>query len=283
MIKLKEKRIILISIIILLFIIIISYFFLLSSNSKYIHDTKWDHYIGSDEFYFFSDELNNQKEYLNDYNYEDLNFSLKNGFEKYDSADYKIHYSLECIVLENSNLECDIDGESNNIEKELDIKYICEDDSSKEYNYSKTECNNNNFDWKRVLNTNYHTLTIRKVGEFTADTISVKIIAKSTVPYEKELNKTYELKLKNTKSDIDYQLLKDNSLTCEFGINNNSSSIKEFSISSLNNKYFIESSDYEYVNSTNINISLNPFTGIKLILYKSDFNSSCLKEDIIIN
>lgn len=259
---------------------------LTNSNAKYKNNTEWNHYFESNGFYISSPTLSelNKTTIINYYNYEDIEIIINNSLDENKISNYNIEYTLECIT--NENYKCTLDNNSDVIESNIDMLEKCFDNDNI-IDYTKEECENNNYNWKIVPNEKKHTLKVEKINSEITDleTVNVNIYLKTNNPFETTLQGSYIFNI-NDKKDNNISLeIEDNETSCDVIINNNYSTKKNVKFNIDTNNVIFDDTDElynsktEYTSNNNvidsITVKLEGLETNTLNLYKTNYSNEC--------
>ena len=239
-------------IIIIVLLLVVSLFSIGKTFSKYINKTNWDYSYNSKDFYFTSDYLSEVEKtlYFNSWDGSDITFNISNALNKDTFTSDNITYEVSCI---SNDTTCLINGK-NKITSTLTGNV-----------YSNEELK-------------------LSLGDFE-DTTNVTVIARSTKPYKKSLQVTFEINKESIINDIDYKLNTYDNVS-KLLISNNSSVDKCISISILKDDIRVSKNDDMKITKTNNNDVINSFE----IVLKSNENktidiygNSITDEDVIVS
>ena len=242
-----KKRII----VIIVLLVIVSLFSIGRTFSKYVNETKWDYSYNSKDFYFTSFYLSEEEKtlYYNSWDGSDITFNISNALNKDTYTKENITYEVSCIT---SDTTCLINGK-NSITSTL------------------------------TGNTYSNEILILSLGKFDGNA-SVTVVARSTKPYKKTLQVTFDISKETTTEDIDYKLnTYDNS--SKLLINNNSNTGKCISVNILNSNIRVSKTS----DLSNIKTNNNVITSFEITLASKEFKTidiygnSIKDEDIVVD
>ena len=212
-------------IIVIVLLLIVSLFSIGETLSRYINTTKWDYSYNSKDFYFTSDYLSEDEKtlYYNSWDGSDITFNISNALNKDTYTSENITYEVSCSSEE---ITCLINGKS---------KYTSNLTGNK---YSNEEL-------KLSLST-------------FKENANVTVIAKSTKPYKKTLQVTFDISKETSLNDIEYKFnIYENS--SKLLINNNSNTDKCINISILKDNIRVSKSEDMNNIKTNSDNIINSF------------------------
>ena len=242
-----KKRII----VIIVLLVIVSLFSIGRTFSKYVNETKWDYSYNSKDFYFTSFYLSEEEKTLfyNSWDGSDITFNISNALNKDTYTKENITYEVSCIT---SDTTCLINGKNSIASTLTGNSYSSE------------------------------TLAL-SLGEFESNA-SVTVVARSTKPYKKTLQVTFDISKETTTEDIDYKLnTYDNS--SKLLINNNSNTDKCISVNILNSNIRVSKTS----DLSNIKTNNNVITSFEITLASKEFKTidiygnSIKDEDIVVD
>ena len=242
------KRKIMVLIVLLLIVSLIS---IGKTYSKYINRTKWDYSYNSKDFYFTSDYLSEEEKSLiyNSWDGSDITFNISNALNEDTYSNEDITYEVTCISKDTT---CLINGKE---------KFT----SSLTGNiYSNEELN-------------------LSLGDFE-NSANITVIARSTKPYKKTLQVTFDVTKSPSVNEIDYKLnTYDNG--SKLLINNNTNTNKCISINLLKDSIRVsKSNDMKNIKTNSDNV-INSFD---IVLNSNEdkiiniYGSNITSEDVVV-
>ena len=242
------KRKIMVLIVLLLIVSLIS---IGKTYSKYINRTKWDYSYNSKDFYFTSDYLSEEEKSLiyNSWDGSDITFNISNALNEDTYSNEDITYEVTCI---SKYTTCLINGKE---------KFT----SSLTGNiYSNEELN-------------------LSLGDFE-NSANITVIARSTKPYKKTLQVTFDVTKSPSVNEIDYKLnTYDNE--SKLLINNNTNINKCISINLLKDGIRVsKSNDMKNIKTNSDNV-INSFD---IVLNSNEdkiiniYGSNITSEDVVV-
>lgn len=290
------KKILIISAISIIMIVLFYGFFTLSifdTSAKYTNYKEMNHYYESTELYISSNTLSNTNDkynIINNYDFHDIEFEIKNSLETYKITNYDIDYDITCniIGMENNNYTCTIDNtEKNIVSNKLINNGICQEEEN--LNYS--ECEEKEYTYKLTETKNKHKFKITRNILDDTKKLEVEIILKTTSPYAKQLKAIYVLNFGEKKDTIYIDNPIDYNSFCEYTINNNYDINKIVKLNIDKTKLIFDNTDQIYDNKINytinddniidsITIDIESQKTKKIKLYKKDFNNDCNLNDL---
>ena len=239
-------------IIIIVLLLVVSLFSIGKTFSKYINKTNWDYSYNSKDFYFTSDYLSEVEKtlYFNSWDGSDITLNISNALNKDTFTSDNITYEVSCI----SNDTTCLINDKNKITSTLTGNV-----------YSNEELK-------------------LSLGSFK-DTANVTVIARSTKPYKKSLQVTFEINKESIINDIDYKLNTYDNVS-KLLISNNSSVDKCISISILKDNIRVSKNDDMKITKTNNNDVINSF---EIVLNSNEnktidiYGNSITDEDVIVS
>ncbi len=168
--------------------------------ARYVSENVWNYYLESKEFYFRSEQLNNNVNINSVWNGGPVYFELLNYNEANEVSEYAIEYTVSCEVLNDTsgNLSCYVNG-SGNTEYSGTLEHIkvCRNDSGDGVDvtsYSESTCNDGGYNW---IDGNTFSNQFFEIVNADPDTpikeVDVRITATSTAPYRKTITGDFEL------------------------------------------------------------------------------------------
>lgn len=164
------------------------------SFAKYVTNSAWNYYLSTKGFYFSSDELGSSKitNVNNNWNYDSINFKLKNSENDYLISDYDIEYTVKCTIQNDASSysRCLLNGTDLNEYTGVissSGKCINDIDEFDVSSYNKSKCELDGYKWN--IQESYKDLyfDIVKTGDKELDYVSVLIEVTTTSPYSKKI------------------------------------------------------------------------------------------------
>ena len=210
-------------------VLVLSLFVVTGSLGKYVKNNIWNFYLTSKEFYFTSDKLDSlgKTNVNSNWSGENIELELKNS-EGSDVTTYDINYEASCKVVGDSTATCKVNNKDK-LTGTLVSNSRCVNtyDDTDVSGFGKTECELENYDW--VTEETVHPLSVSLTldPEQEYDILNVKVTIKSTGPYSKTLDGTFELHKTNIKND---QILTEYNSKDDYGILvvNNTYSVQKY-------------------------------------------------------
>lgn len=215
---------------------------------KYIYNSVWNYYLSSKEFYFESDllSINTRNNSILKWDGSDINFLIKNSANNELVSEYSISYEITCEVLgeESKYIDCVLNG-SNSATFEgtlaTESKCINTIDQVDVSLMSKPDCEVSGYTWVEEVATkkNYFNLILKDETK-NIDEVSVKLTAKSILPYTKTLTGVFNL---NKVDYVDQEIITNYQSYSEFdeiSITNTTEEKKCLSISFESKNYSID-------------------------------------------
>ena len=195
--------------VVLVTILVLSCFVVTGSLGKYVKNNIWNFYLSSKEFYFTSSKLDILDKLNVNSNWagENIEIELKNS-DGSDVTTYDIDYEASCRVIGDATASCKVNNKDK-LTSTLVSNSRCVntyDDTNVE-SFGKTECELENYDWVTTETINPLLISVILDPEQEYDVLNIRVTVKSTGPYSKTLQGTFELHKTNVKKDqvfLDY-------------------------------------------------------------------------------
>lgn len=230
----KKKRIILGLICFSAILFIIFLIYINGTHAIYTKKSSWDYMYKSSKIYIDSSLIKEGASYAyNYYDGEDITFTINNYLDEMLTSEKDIHYSLECSS-DNNKVSCLIEDSRDNTLSALGKCYT----SDSIINLEKGACleQGYNYLYDKVAKTHILRVTREDNGISSA---SVKLVLKVDKPYEKVISSSLKFNFSGKRNIISYGLKNDNTLMCDYYIDNNYNVDKKVMLIS-NNNFFLE-------------------------------------------
>ena len=230
----KKKRIILglICFSVILFIIFLIY--INGTHAIYTKKSSWDYMYKSSKIYIDSSLIKEGASYAyNYYDGEDITFTINNYLDDLLTSEKDIHYSLECSS-DNDKVSCLIEDSSDNTLSALGKCYT----SDSIINLEKEACLEQGYNYLYDKVDKKHILKVTREDN-SISSASVTLVLKVDKPYKKEISSSLKFNFSGKRNIISYGLKNDNTLMCDYYIDNNYNVDKKIMLIS-NSNFFLE-------------------------------------------
>ena len=238
-------------IVIMVLLLIVSFISIGRTFSKYKQKTNWDYSYNSKDFYFTSSYLSEEEKTLiyNSWDGSDITFNVSNALNKDTYTKENISYEVSCV---SSDTTCLINGKSK---------------------FASTLTGNTYSNEELKLS----------LGEFR-DAANVTVVARSTKPYKKSLQVTFEIKKETQIENIDYKLNTYNN-SSKLLINNNSNANKCINVSILKDSIRVSKNN----DMSNIKTNNNVIKSFEITLNSNEnktidlYGNGITDEDVVVS
>ncbi len=205
----KKNKIRKISVLVVVVLLVIFASLSLFSFARYVGSSIWDYYLESNEFYFYSNQLNDDVNIMGTWNGGSVAFELLNYNEANEVTQGNINYELECKILNDStgNLSCGLNGTtSSTYTGSIENIKICRNDTEDSVDtssFNEETCSTRGYTWiegNSSLVNFFEVVSSDSSQEI--EYVEVEITAKSTSPYSKTLTGEFHLTKVESPQDI---------------------------------------------------------------------------------